>query len=94
MNTIVWIVFGLMVGLIVNYFYPDPQKGGSLSAAILGILGAFVGGFLSYIVFGIHPGGYDLGFSSLALIGSLVLLITTRMLREIDKKRGVYKIKK
>jgi uncharacterized membrane protein YeaQ/YmgE (transglycosylase-associated protein family) len=71
-----WIVFGFLAGLVGRAIMPGTQKMGFIATTLLGIAGAFVGGFLSSLFF--HRGGYGLfepsGFIG-AVIGSIVLLV-------------------
>jgi uncharacterized membrane protein YeaQ/YmgE (transglycosylase-associated protein family) len=39
-----WIVFGLVVGLVAKFLMPGRDPGGFVITAILGIVGAVVGG--------------------------------------------------
>ncbi len=45
MGIITWILFGLIAGAIAKMIMPGSQGGGWLITIILGILGAFVGGY-------------------------------------------------
>lgn len=41
-----WIICGLVVGLLARFFVPGPQSMSVRMTILLGIVGAFVGGFL------------------------------------------------
>jgi len=49
-NLLVWLVYGLVVGMISKaiYRYKD-SPAGLLSTLALGVAGSFVGGFISYL---------------------------------------------
>jgi uncharacterized membrane protein YeaQ/YmgE (transglycosylase-associated protein family) len=47
MGIIVWIVLGLVVGVIAKFLMPGKDPGGIIITILLGIGGAFVGGFVS-----------------------------------------------
>jgi uncharacterized membrane protein YeaQ/YmgE (transglycosylase-associated protein family) len=69
-----WIVFGFFAGLIARALMPGKQGLGIIATTLLGIGGAFVGGFLASFLFGGYwreprPSGF-LG----AILGSMVLL--------------------
>jgi len=52
LTTIVtWIVFGAIVGVIARFLMPGPDPMGGLGTIILGIIGSFIGGFLSQLLF-------------------------------------------
>jgi uncharacterized membrane protein YeaQ/YmgE (transglycosylase-associated protein family) len=48
---VVWLIFGAVVGLIARFLMPGPDPMGGLGTIILGIIGSFVGGFLSQLLF-------------------------------------------
>ena len=50
-----WAVFGLVVGLIARFLYPGRQPMSLLATMVLGIVGSFCGGFISYLL-GNNPG--------------------------------------
>jgi uncharacterized membrane protein YeaQ/YmgE (transglycosylase-associated protein family) len=78
MGIIAWIVFGALSGVIANYIDPRPSQGGLISATVLGILGALVGGFLGSLMFGVGITGFDFSSFLLAIGGSLLLLFLGR----------------
>jgi len=49
-NIIVWIVVGLIAGVVANFIFPEPAQGGIIAAILLGIVGAVVGGFVTGLV--------------------------------------------
>lgn len=64
-NLLIWVVYGLVVGLISKaiYRYKDSPKGLASTLAI-GVCGSFVGGFITYLVGGgspIQPSGVCMG---------------------------------
>ena len=69
---IVWIIFGLIVGLIARWLVPGAVGGG----VVTDIIGALIGGFI-YRQFG--HGGLDPLWSFIyALIGAVILLLILR----------------
>jgi uncharacterized membrane protein YeaQ/YmgE (transglycosylase-associated protein family) len=81
MSLLTWIAFGILVGVVANFLDPRPSEGGLLGAAILGIVGAIVGGFLANLVFGYGISGFNLTSFAVAVLGSLFLLMLGRALR-------------
>ena len=52
LTTIVtWLVFGAIIGVIARFLMPGPDPMGGLGTIILGIIGSFIGGFLSQLLF-------------------------------------------
>jgi uncharacterized membrane protein YeaQ/YmgE (transglycosylase-associated protein family) len=79
MSWIVWIVLGLIAGLIAKLLMPGRDPGGFIVTAILGIVGALIGGFISTrLGFG-DVSGLNLPSIIVAVLGSIVLLIIYRL---------------
>ncbi len=47
-----WLFFGLIAGAIAKFILPGNQNLGCWMTSLVGILGAFVGGFLGNLIFG------------------------------------------
>ena len=82
MGFISWIILGLLAGLLAKYIMPGKDGGGLVVTALLGIAGAFIGGWLDSFI-GIGTTG-EFSFSSLvtAVVGALVLLFVYRTLKK------------
>lgn len=78
MTIILWIVFGLVVGIIANAIDPSPTRGGIIGSIILGILGSVLGGILGNLVFGIGITGFNLPSIAVAVLGALLLMFVER----------------
>ena len=79
MSWIVWIVLGLIAGLIAKLLMPGRDPGGFFVTAILGIVGALIGGFISTrLGFG-DVTGLNLPSIIVAVVGSIVLLVIYRL---------------
>jgi uncharacterized membrane protein YeaQ/YmgE (transglycosylase-associated protein family) len=73
---VVWIIFGLIVGLVARWLVPGAVGGGIVTDIIVGIVGALIGGFI-YRYFGHGP--LDTLWSFIyALIGAVLLLLLLR----------------
>ena len=70
---VIWIVVGGVAGLLADAFVAGTRLG-VLEAIIVGILGAFVGGWL-FGVLGVFPGGGILGSIITAFVGAVILLV-------------------
>lgn len=77
MGIIGWIVFGLIVGVVAKLVMPGRDPGGIIVTAVLGMVGALLGGFLGRTL-GWYREGDPVGFV-MAVIGSIVLLILYRL---------------
>jgi uncharacterized membrane protein YeaQ/YmgE (transglycosylase-associated protein family) len=83
MGIIAWIVFGLIAGIIAKLLMPGKDPGGFIITALLGIAGAFVGGFIGNLIgLGGPVSGFNLGSMITAVLGAIVLLIGYRFLKK------------
>jgi uncharacterized membrane protein YeaQ/YmgE (transglycosylase-associated protein family) len=48
MGVIGWIIFGLIVGIVAKFLMPGRDPGGFVVTAVLGIVGALLGGYLGH----------------------------------------------
>jgi uncharacterized membrane protein YeaQ/YmgE (transglycosylase-associated protein family) len=78
MGILGWIVFGLIVGVVAKFLMPGRDPGGFVITAVIGIVGALLGGFLGRAV-GWYREGDAVGFV-MAVLGSIVLLVAYRAL--------------
>ena len=79
MGLLYWIVFGLIAGGIANFLSPS-SMGGIVGSIILGIIGAVVGGYLGERFFGVGVTGFNVTSFVVAVIGSLLVLLVSRVL--------------
>ena len=80
MGIISWIVMGLVAGALAKWIMPGNDPGGLIVTILIGIAGAFVGGFIGTLVGLGSVTGFDLVSMALAIGGALVLLYGYRML--------------
>ena len=73
-----WIVFGLIVGVVAKVLMPGNDPGGIVVTALIGIVGALVGGFLGRAV-GLYGPGEPTGLI-MSIVGAVVLLFGYREL--------------
>ena len=81
MGILSWILLGLVVGIVAKWIMPGPDPGGVILTILLGIAGAFVGGFLGSLVGLGSVSGFNLGSLALAVGGAVLLLWGHRRLR-------------
>jgi uncharacterized membrane protein YeaQ/YmgE (transglycosylase-associated protein family) len=76
-----WALFGLIIGAIARLLVPGKQAMSWLMTALLGIVGSFVGGAISWLIWGNPEGSYNPGGWIMSILGAiLVLLIYSRMM--------------
>ena len=81
MGILLWILFGLIAGVIAKLLMPGRDPGGWIVTILLGIAGAFVGGFIGRAIWGsTGVTGFDAGSLGLAVLGAIVLLFLYRMI--------------
>ncbi|MFA5629935.1 MAG: GlsB/YeaQ/YmgE family stress response membrane protein [Porticoccaceae bacterium] len=82
MGILSWIILGLIAGALAKLAMPGKDPGGIIVTILIGIGGAFVGGFLGSLVG--RGGVNDLSIASIitAVIGAIVLLFIYRQLRK------------
>ena len=80
MGILLWIVFGLIAGVVAKFLMPGRDPGGIIVTILLGIGGAIVGGFVAtYFGFG-GMNGFDVRSLVIAIGGAMLLLIGYRLL--------------
>lgn len=81
MHIVSWLVLGLITGAIAKFLLPGRDPGGMVITTLIGVAGAFVGGWLStrflHRHVAEHP--YDPATWIAAVAGALVLLIAYRI---------------
>ncbi len=73
-----WIIIGAIAGALSKLIMPGDDPGGIIVTILLGIAGAFVGGFLASLV-GLGEGGI-IWTIIVATIGAIILLAIYRAL--------------
>ena len=88
MGIIAFIVLGLIAGAIAKALLPGDDPGGFIVTAIIGIVGALLGGFLASAIFDAHPLDefFDISTWLTAIIGSIILLALYRLV--VDRSGG------
>jgi uncharacterized membrane protein YeaQ/YmgE (transglycosylase-associated protein family) len=71
-----WILFGLVAGVIAKLLMPGRDPGGFIVTILLGIAGAFLGGFLGQMM-GLYGEGEPAGLI-MAIVGAVILLALYR----------------
>lgn len=81
MGVISWVFLGLVVGIVAKLIMPGKDPGGFIVTTAIGIVGAFVGGFLGSLAGFGEVSGFDLRSLALAVVGALILLFGYRVIR-------------
>ncbi|MGB3633089.1 MAG: GlsB/YeaQ/YmgE family stress response membrane protein [Rubrobacteraceae bacterium] len=79
MGIISWILVGLIAGALAKLIMPGDDPGGIIVTMLIGIAGAFVGGFVVGIFGGTGVTGFNVWSILVAIVGALVLLAVYRV---------------
>jgi uncharacterized membrane protein YeaQ/YmgE (transglycosylase-associated protein family) len=80
-----WIVLGLAAGALAKFLVPGRDPSGCIVTIVLGIVGAFIGGWLG-TRFGwgqVTAGQFDLRSIGIATLGAIILLLLGRTVRRL-----------
>ncbi len=81
MGILTWIVMGLIVGILAKFIMPGKDPGGIIITILIGIAGAFVGGFIgSKLKIG-SVTGFNMESILVAVGGAVLLLILYRVIK-------------
>src|SRR5262245_22904340 len=70
-----WIVAGLIIGAIARFLVAGKQPMGWIMTILLGIAGSFVGGGISYLIWGSSPDPFTAWPSYImSILGAVILL--------------------
>lgn len=79
-NILAQILFGLVAGGIAKLIMPGKDPGGCLVTAVLGILGALLGGWIGRQFLGVTVvAGFNLRALGVAIFGALLILLAYRL---------------
>jgi uncharacterized membrane protein YeaQ/YmgE (transglycosylase-associated protein family) len=80
-----WILLGLVAGTLAKFLVPGRDPSGCIVTILLGIVGAFLGGFIGTRVgWGtVTTGRFDARSIGLATIGAILVLLLGRLARRL-----------
>ena len=82
MSFLGWIVIGGLAGWIASKFMGTDKDQGLLANIIVGVIGAFIGGFVMNALGGQGLTGFSLRSFVVALVGSIILLWILKVVRK------------
>lgn len=77
-----WILLGLIAGILAKFIMPGKDESGFIVTTLLGIAGAFIGGWIGSIVGLGTVGEFSLSSLTTAVVGALVLLFVYRAIKK------------
>jgi uncharacterized membrane protein YeaQ/YmgE (transglycosylase-associated protein family) len=84
MNILVWLVVGGLVGWVASMLMRTDGQQGIVLNIVVGIVGAFLGGWLLAPMFGtgtINQSDFSVGSLVVSLLGSVILLAIVNLVR-------------
>jgi uncharacterized membrane protein YeaQ/YmgE (transglycosylase-associated protein family) len=80
MNIVAWILLGLVAGAVAKIIMPGDDPGGCIITILLGVAGAFVGGFIGQQLGWGPADGFNFHSLGVAIVGAVVLLLGYRLI--------------
>ena len=77
-----WIILGLIAGALGKLLMPGKQGGGWFVTMLLGIVGAFVGGWIGTLIGFGSVTGVNIGSIVTAAVGALIVLAVFSWIRK------------
>jgi uncharacterized membrane protein YeaQ/YmgE (transglycosylase-associated protein family) len=81
MGIIAWIILGALAGWIASIITGNNARMGCLANIVVGVIGAFIGGFLMNIFGGSGITGFNIYSLFVSVVGAVVLLLIVSMIR-------------
>jgi uncharacterized membrane protein YeaQ/YmgE (transglycosylase-associated protein family) len=81
MSLIAWLIIGALAGWIASMIAGTNAQQGWLMNIVVGVVGAFIGGWLYSLLFNVNfAGGFDLTTLIVATLGAVILLFIYRFI--------------
>ncbi|MDD2921908.1 MAG: GlsB/YeaQ/YmgE family stress response membrane protein [Anaerolineales bacterium] len=74
MNFLVWIIFGALAGWLASIIMGKNKKMGAIANIVVGIVGAFIGGYIMEFFGAQGVTGFNFTSLLVAILGAVVLL--------------------
>jgi len=74
-SVISWIVFGAIVGAIARFLVPGQQSMSIVMTIVLGVVGSFVGGAISWLIFGTPTGNINPAGWIMSIVGAIIVVL-------------------
>jgi uncharacterized membrane protein YeaQ/YmgE (transglycosylase-associated protein family) len=81
MNIILWIILGALAGWIASLVMKTNAQQGTLTDIVVGIVGAFIGGFVFQLLGGTGVTGFNVWSLLVAIVGAVILLAIVKAVR-------------
>lgn len=74
LDIVLWILFGALAGWIASVIMKTDAKMGAFANIVVGIIGAFLGGFLVQNMLGASVEGFNIISLLVAILGAILLI--------------------
>jgi len=84
MNFVIWLVVGGLIGWVASMIMKTDAQQGVILNVVVGIVGAFIGGWLISPLVGvptINQDAFSIGALLVSLVGAVILLAIVNLLR-------------
>jgi uncharacterized membrane protein YeaQ/YmgE (transglycosylase-associated protein family) len=82
MGILAWIVLGLLAGALARFILPGSDSMGWIMTILVGIVGAFIGGYVATLVGFGSVTGFNLTSLLTATGGAILLLVVVRIIKK------------
>ena len=85
-NFLIWIIVGAVIGWIASIIMKTNDRQGLIADIVVGIVGAFVGGYFLSPIFGvdtINEGDFSIPALLVSLGGAVILLAFSKLFRNV-----------
>ena len=87
-NLLVFAVIGLLTGAAARLLYPDRRSTHVLGTMVLGIIGAVVGGVISWSWWPVVDGEFQTGNLILSVLGAMMVIVIWAFVAYRGRLRG------
>ena len=81
MGILSWIIFGALAGWIASLIVGTNDQQGCLLDIVVGIVGAFIGGYVFSLFGGGGISGFNISSLLVAIVGAVILLFIVKAIR-------------
>ncbi|MCL4275611.1 MAG: GlsB/YeaQ/YmgE family stress response membrane protein [Anaerolineales bacterium] len=81
MNWLIWIIFGALAGWLASIVMGKNKQMGALANIVVGIIGAFIGGYVMQFFGAQGVTGFNLPSLLVAILGAVILLFVVGLFR-------------
>ncbi|MFA5119793.1 GlsB/YeaQ/YmgE family stress response membrane protein [Zavarzinia sp.] len=78
MGWLSWIVLGLIAGLVAKFLVPGHDSGGLIWTTLVGIVGAFIGGYIGTRIGWGEATSLDFRSIGISVLGAVIFLVVWR----------------